>query len=84
MGQNNPFSLLGKTILVTGASSGMDVQQQLNARRWVHKWSLLGAINGYLKGLALEVAYAVVYLLSDASQWVTGTNLLIDGGYTLN
>jgi len=91
-----------------------------------------GAINGYLKGLALEVAnrgirvnsvnpgvietnlfnstsmppeeleekkkkyplkrfgkpeevaYAVVYLLSDASQWVTGTNLLIDGGYTLN
>jgi NAD(P)-dependent dehydrogenase (short-subunit alcohol dehydrogenase family) len=30
-----------------------------------------------------EVAYAVVYLLSDASEWVTGTSLLIDGGYTL-
>ncbi|MBB3185972.1 SDR family NAD(P)-dependent oxidoreductase [Microbacter margulisiae] len=30
-----------------------------------------------------EVAYAVIYLLSDASQWVTGSNLLIDGGYTL-
>jgi len=91
-----------------------------------------GAINGYLKGLALEtanrgirvnsvnpgvietnlfnstsmpteeleekkkkyplkrfgkpeeVAYAVVYLLSDASLWVTGSNLVIDGGYTLN
>jgi NAD(P)-dependent dehydrogenase (short-subunit alcohol dehydrogenase family) len=30
-----------------------------------------------------EIAYAAVYLLSDASQWVTGSNLIIDGGYTL-
>jgi NAD(P)-dependent dehydrogenase (short-subunit alcohol dehydrogenase family) len=30
-----------------------------------------------------EVAYAVIYLLSDASAWVTGSNVLIDGGYTL-
>ena len=30
-----------------------------------------------------EVAYAVVYLLSGASSWVTGSNLLIEGGYTL-
>jgi len=30
-----------------------------------------------------EVAYATVYLLSDAAQWITGSNLLIDGGYIL-
>lgn len=30
-----------------------------------------------------EVAYACIYLLSDASQWVTGTKLVIDGGLTL-
>jgi NAD(P)-dependent dehydrogenase (short-subunit alcohol dehydrogenase family) len=30
-----------------------------------------------------EVANAAVYLLSDATQWITGTSLLIDGGYTL-
>lgn len=30
-----------------------------------------------------EIAYGVIYLLSDASSWSTGTNLLIDGGYTL-
>lgn len=31
-------------------------------------------------GYPNEVAYAVIYLLSDASSWTTGTNLLIDGG----
>lgn len=30
-----------------------------------------------------EIAYAAIYLLSDASGWVTGSNLVIDGGYTL-
>ena len=30
-----------------------------------------------------EVAFAAIYLLSDAASWVTGSNLLIDGGYTL-
>lgn len=30
-----------------------------------------------------EVASAMVYLLSDATVWMTGTQLLIDGGYSL-
>lgn len=30
-----------------------------------------------------EVAFAAVYLLSDATRWMTGSSLLIDGGYTL-
>ena len=30
-----------------------------------------------------EIAYAAIYYLSDASQLVTGTSLVIDGGYTL-
>jgi NAD(P)-dependent dehydrogenase (short-subunit alcohol dehydrogenase family) len=30
-----------------------------------------------------DIAYAAIYLLSDASTWVTGSNILIDGGYTL-
>ncbi len=29
-----------------------------------------------------DVANACVYLISDASKWVTGTNLIVDGGYT--
>lgn len=30
-----------------------------------------------------DIAYAIIYLLSDASAWVTGTELIIDGGRTL-
>lgn len=30
-----------------------------------------------------EVAYAAIYLLSDAGAWTTGSNILLDGGYTL-
>jgi len=34
-------------------------------------------------GYPEEVAYAVIYLLSDASAWITGTNLLMDGGRSI-
>jgi NAD(P)-dependent dehydrogenase (short-subunit alcohol dehydrogenase family) len=30
-----------------------------------------------------EVAFSVIYLLSDASSWITGSGILIDGGFTL-
>lgn len=35
-------------------------------------------------GTVEDIAYGVIYLLSNASSWVTGSNLVIDGGYTLN
>lgn len=31
-------------------------------------------------GEPLDVALAIIYLLSNASKWVTGTNLILDGG----
>lgn len=34
-------------------------------------------------GTTDDVANACVYLLSDASRWVTGQNLIVDGGYTV-
>lgn len=33
-------------------------------------------------GHVSDVSNACLYLLSDASRWVTGTNLMVDGGYT--
>lgn len=34
-------------------------------------------------GVPNDVAYAIIYLLSDASAWVTGTELVVDGGRML-
>lgn len=34
-------------------------------------------------GTPEDMAYGIIYLLSDASSFVTGTELVIDGGYTL-
>jgi NAD(P)-dependent dehydrogenase (short-subunit alcohol dehydrogenase family) len=33
-------------------------------------------------GCTQDVANSCIYLLSDASRWVTGTNLIVDGGYS--
>ncbi len=45
-------------------------------RAMLEKQHLLGL------GKTTDVANACIYLLSDASQWVTGIDLCVDGGYT--
>ena len=34
-------------------------------------------------GQTTDISNACIYLLSDASRWVTGQNLVVDGGYTV-
>lgn len=45
-------------------------------RRQLEDMHLLGL------GKTEDVAYACIYLLSDASRWITGINLFVDGGYS--
>ena len=30
-----------------------------------------------------DIAWAMIYLLSDAARWVTGTNMVVDGGFSI-
>lgn len=41
-------------------------------------------IDGFPLGLGdpTDISNACIYLLSDASRWITGQNLIVDGGYT--
>ena len=42
-------------------------------------------VSGFPLGLGdtTDISYACVFLLCDASRWVTGQNIVIDGGYTI-
>ena len=42
-------------------------------------------VDGFPLGLGqtTDISNACIYLLSDASRWVTGQNLIVDGGYTV-
>lgn len=42
-------------------------------------------VEGFPLGLGepTDIANACVFLLSDASRWITGQNLIVDGGYTI-
>lgn len=45
-------------------------------------WAQIEAAHPLGVGTPEDVAHAVLYLLSDAAKWVTGTTLVIDGGYS--
>lgn len=50
-----------------------DEQQKLNVEKYPLK----------RYGEPCDIAYGIIYLLSDASSWVTGTSLVIDGGFMI-
>jgi len=74
-----------KKIRVNCISPGLIVTPlNINAEHITNPEKRQALENQHLLGLGTpdDVANACVYLLSDASRWVTGTNLVIDGGYT--
>lgn len=79
------LELSGKNIRVNCINPGM-IETNILENSALSQEQLQDELKKYpLKrfGNPVEVAHSAIYLLSDASQWVTGSNLLIDGGYML-
>ncbi|PXY36270.1 SDR family NAD(P)-dependent oxidoreductase [Prauserella flavalba] len=64
----------------TGSTASVRADVTEAARRYNER--TLAAIPLGHRGEPLDVAYGVLYLTSDESRYVTGTELVIDGGYT--
>ena len=62
-------------IVRTNIFSGVLTEEELEAKQQYFPLKRFGE--------PTDVAYAIIYFLSDASCWVTGAELKIDGGYTL-
>ena len=79
------LELAGKGIRCNAVHPGR-IQTPLIENRLLTAEDLAKDVDAYpLKryGKPEEVAHAIIYLLSDASSWITGTNLVIDGGRSL-
>jgi NAD(P)-dependent dehydrogenase (short-subunit alcohol dehydrogenase family) len=63
-------------VIITPINENLPHITDETKREALEKKHLLGL------GKTEDVANACIYLLSDASKWVTGINLFVDGGYT--
>jgi len=46
------------------------------------QWAAIEAMHPLGIGAPVDVARAIVFLLGDGARWITGTELIVDGGYT--
>jgi NAD(P)-dependent dehydrogenase (short-subunit alcohol dehydrogenase family) len=69
------FNAISPSVVNTPLSNKSEYRKDHNLMKYVLDQHPLGL------GEVADVSPAAVYLLSDASRWVTGTNLIVDGGF---
>jgi NAD(P)-dependent dehydrogenase (short-subunit alcohol dehydrogenase family) len=75
-GNNVRVNCISPGVVETPMSGGSVYSKNEEAFERIRKLHPLGI------GKPEDVACGCIYLLSEASRWITGTNLIIDGGYT--
>jgi NAD(P)-dependent dehydrogenase (short-subunit alcohol dehydrogenase family) len=70
------FNAISPGAILTPINRDLPHMKDPEARAALEAKHLLGL------GETTDIANACVYLLSDASRWITGQNLIVDGGYT--
>lgn len=79
------IELAKKSIRVNSVSPGI-VETEMTRRMFdslpVKSLEMIKGMHPMGFGRTEDIAYSCIYLLSDASRWITGTNLIIDGGYS--
>lgn len=80
------LELASKKIRVNSVNPGMVHTKLINPQTLTEEQLQLDMEKYPLKryGETIDVALGIIYLLSDASSWVTGHTLVIDGGRTIN
>ena len=70
------FNCISPGAILTPINQDLPHMKNPDARATLEAKHLLGL------GQTTDISNACIYLLSDASRWVTGQNLVVDGGYT--
>ncbi len=71
------FNCISPGVIITPINENLPHIKDPEKRKALEAKHLLGL------GKTEDVANACIYLLSDASRWITGQNLIVDGGYTV-
>ena len=74
--RNIRFNSITPGAILTPINENLPHMKDAELRKKLEDKHLLGL------GSTEDIANACIYLLSDASKWVTGSNLVVDGGYT--
>lgn len=75
--RNIRFNTISPGAILTPINKDLPHMKNPEARANLEAMHLLGL------GKTSDVSNACIFLLSDASRWITGQNLVVDGGYTV-